>query len=159
MYLKSRFYVINTHILEAGVMTGQRQMFRRGSFALALVFGLSGFASAPAPAAAPVAVQTMCMAAGERTSGMNKICYYNCLGSTRAVTQSAVSLCALSINAPSPGSMAIPRTPAPRAGQITCFARGEQASGMNKICYYDCLGSARAVTQSSISLCPLTIQQ
>lgn len=41
----------------------------------------------------------------------------------------------------------------------TCFARGESTSGMNKICYYDCLGSRAAVTQSSVSLCPITIQQ
>lgn len=97
---------------------------------------------------------------GERTSGMNKICYYDCLGSTRTVTQSAVSLCALSINAPAFAPMQTPRAPSsPRGGQMTCFARGEETSGMNKICYYDCLGSARAVTQSAVSLCPLTINQ
>lgn len=41
----------------------------------------------------------------------------------------------------------------------TCFARGEADAGMNKICYYDCLGSTFAVTQSLVSLCPLTIQR
>lgn len=108
----------------------------------------------------PSASQTMCMAAGERTSGLNKICYYDCLGSTRTVTQSAVSLCALSINAPTFSPMQTPRAPTPpRGGQVTCFARGEETSGMNKVCYYDCLGSARAVTQSAVSLCPLTINQ
>lgn len=39
----------------------------------------------------------------------------------------------------------------------TCFHKGEQTSGMNKICYYDCLGGTVAITISSISLCPLTI--
>lgn len=122
-------------------------------------FGTSG--AAPLPVSAPMATQTvMCMASGEQTSGFNKICYYDCLGSTQTVTQSATSLCRLSISAPMPGGYRPPPPPqAPRAGQTMCFGRGEQMSGMNKICYYDCLGSARAVTQSSVSLCPLTIQQ
>lgn len=41
---------------------------------------------------------------------------------------------------------------------VTCFSKGEQTSGMNKICYYDCLGSAAAITISAVSLCPLTIK-
>jgi hypothetical protein len=40
---------------------------------------------------------------------------------------------------------------------VLCFAKGEQVSGMNKICYYDCLGSLTAITISSAALCPLTI--
>jgi hypothetical protein len=40
-----------------------------------------------------------------------------------------------------------------------CFKTGEEISGMNKICYYDCLGSAAAITISSVSLCPLTINR
>lgn len=135
-----------------------------GSIAGAAVAMVLSFASggghAPsllATASAAVA-QTMCMATGERTSGFNKICYYDCLGSAHAITQSSVSLCPLSVRAPMPGT--VQRTPtAPRAGQTTCYARGEQVSGMNKICYYDCLGSPRAVTQSAVSLCALTIQQ
>lgn len=41
----------------------------------------------------------------------------------------------------------------------TCFSTGEQTSGMNKICYYNCLGSAAAITVSAADLCPLTIEQ
>jgi len=41
----------------------------------------------------------------------------------------------------------------------TCFGKGEQVSGMNKICYYDCLGSLTAITISSVALCPLTIDR
>ncbi len=41
----------------------------------------------------------------------------------------------------------------------TCFKTGEERSGMNKICYYNCLGSRAAITISSVSLCPLTIEQ
>lgn len=42
---------------------------------------------------------------------------------------------------------------------VTCFKTGEQISGMNKICYYDCMGSTAAITISSVALCPLTIEQ
>ena len=35
------------------------------------------------------------------------------------------------------------------------FKTGKIFSGMNKICYYDCLGSEAAITISSIELCPL----
>ena len=42
---------------------------------------------------------------------------------------------------------------------VTCFKTGEQTSGMNKICYYNCMGSTAAITISSVSLCPLTIQR
>lgn len=144
-------------------MAWSRNIIWRGSvLALSLILSLGGLAPEALSFAepAPSSSQTMCMAAGERTSGMNKICYYDCLGSTRTVTQSAVSLCALSINAPAFAPMQTPRAPSsPRGGQMTCFARGEETSGMNKICYYDCLGSARAVTQSAVSLCPLTINQ
>jgi len=41
---------------------------------------------------------------------------------------------------------------------VTCFKTGERTSGMNKICFYDCLGSEVAITISNIALCPLSIQ-
>jgi len=41
----------------------------------------------------------------------------------------------------------------------TCFKTDEETSGINKICYYDCLGSASAITISSVSLCPLIINR
>ncbi len=134
---------------------------RRGITAALASAALGVSAAGPLPTSAPVVPQTvMCMSSGEQTSGMNKICYYDCLGSTQTVTQSATSLCRLSINGPMPGSRRPPPpNQAPRGGQTVCFGRGEQMSGMNKICYYDCLGSAHAVTQSSVSLCPLTVTQ
>lgn len=137
-----------------------RSLVKIGSLVVALATAASipsAVASSPAFAPAP---QTMCMATGEQTSGFNKLCYYDCLGSAHVVTQSSVSLCALSVVAPSQRPQQSPRPLSPQpSGSTTCFARGEQQSGMNKICYYDCLGSARAVTQSSVSLCALTIQQ
>lgn len=36
------------------------------------------------------------------------------------------------------------------------FLKGEQVVGMNKICYYDVLGSTYTLNVSSVSLCPLT---
>jgi len=39
----------------------------------------------------------------------------------------------------------------------TCFKTGERRSGMNKICYYNCLGSEYAITIGAVQLCPLTI--
>ena len=38
-----------------------------------------------------------------------------------------------------------------------CFLSGEQVSGMNKICFYDCVEGTRAITISSVALCPLSI--
>ena len=46
-----------------------------------------------------------------------------------------------------------------RFASIMCFKTGERISGMNKICYYNCLGSEAAITISSIDLCPLSIEQ
>lgn len=43
-------------------------------------------------------VAVMCMKKGEYTSGMNKICVYDCLGSDAAITVGAVDLCPLTIN-------------------------------------------------------------
>jgi len=42
---------------------------------------------------------------------------------------------------------------------ITCFKTGEVTSGLNKICYYDCAGSAAAITVKGASLCPLSIER
>lgn len=42
---------------------------------------------------------------------------------------------------------------------VTCFKTGEQTSGMNKICYYNCVGSAAAITVGAAQLCPLSIKQ
>jgi hypothetical protein len=41
----------------------------------------------------------------------------------------------------------------------TCLRNGERASGLNKICYYNCLGSEAAITISSFELCPLDIER
>jgi hypothetical protein len=62
-------------------------------------------------------------------------------------------------------SLAAPRaqTPAPTEKPIKvalmCFKTGEQVSGMNKICFYNCAGSDAAITVSAAQLCPLSINR
>jgi hypothetical protein len=42
---------------------------------------------------------------------------------------------------------------------VICLFKGEQLSGTNKICYYDCLGSIYAITIDGLQLCPLNIRR
>ena len=42
---------------------------------------------------------------------------------------------------------------------VICFKSGEQVSGTNKICYYDCLSGTVAITINSLSFFPLTIDR
>lgn len=47
----------------------------------------------------------------------------------------------------------------PQRFALLCFFQYEQTGGMNKICYYDCLGSTVAITLSAISICPININR
>lgn len=66
----------------------------------------AGNAGQPAPSYAPSApgtyysspATTSCFYRSEVTSGFNKICTYDCLGSPYAVTQAATSLCPMSLS-------------------------------------------------------------
>lgn len=40
-----------------------------------------------------------------------------------------------------------------------CFFTGQQVSGMNKICFYNCLGSQAAITIGALALCPINIDR
>ena len=42
------------------------------------------------------------------------------------------------------------------ASAATGFLTGEKQSGMNKICYYDVLGSTYTLNVSAVELCPLS---
>lgn len=44
-------------------------------------------------------------------------------------------------------------------GAGACFLTGEQISGMNKICFYNCVSGTKAITISAVSLCPLSLSQ
>lgn len=48
---------------------------------------------APLPAAAPTATMT-CFIKGERQSGLNKLCFYDCLGSEYATNIASYGVCA-----------------------------------------------------------------
>lgn len=43
------------------------------------------------------------------------------------------------------------------ANASACFLTGERTTGMNKICYYDCIDGTRAITVRSTTLCPLSL--
>jgi len=47
--------------------------------------------------ARPPTAQTTCFKTGESSDGRYKICYYNCLGSTVAITVGSLEFCPLSI--------------------------------------------------------------
>ena len=54
-----------------------------------------------------------------------------------------------------------PMSRADRQPQIAmvCFYDSETTSGMNKICYYNCLGSLAAVTLGFTEICPMSIDR
>lgn len=63
-----------------------------------------------------------------------------------AIAALAVSASTLTAEQPKPFKVA-----------MFCIKSGEQISGMNKICYYNCAGSEAAITVKSYELCPLNI--
>ena len=95
---------------------------------------------------------------GQQTSGMSKVCYYSVLGSTYAINVGAVQLCPLTLDAPNPASNPTPGYQPPRPSQKMGFLTGEQKSGMNKICYYNVLGSTYTLTVSAVAICPISHQ-
>jgi hypothetical protein len=53
----------------------------------------------------------------------------------------------------------LPSVQVTEAAAVTCFFQREETSGLNKICYYDCLGSPAAITIRASQICPVTIRQ
>ena len=45
------------------------------------------------------------------------------------------------------------------ASAQSCPNSGERTQGFNKICYYQCLSGTTTRTISSVSLCPISIQE
>ena len=45
------------------------------------------------------------------------------------------------------------------AAGVVCFKKGEKTDGMNKICYYNCMGSEAAITIDATEICPITINR
>ena len=48
--------------------------------------------------------------------------------------------------------------PADQYLAVHCPKVSEQTSGMNKICFYNCVGSMTAITIGAAQMCPLMIQ-
>jgi hypothetical protein len=68
---------------------------------------------------------------------------------------------ALSAFMSEPGAPPVPGAPMstmPQAGMV-CLKKREWASGFNKNCVYDCLGSEAVQTVGSAELCPLTMSR
>jgi hypothetical protein len=62
-----------------------------------------------------------------------------------------------SLDQPETPKLSLP--PVEQKMAVMCFKTGEQTSGMNKICYYNCLGSEAAITIGAVQLCPLSIDR
>jgi len=60
-----------------------------------------------------------------------------------------------------PAGQTGPISPVPRQLRVAyvCFYNGEETSGMNKICYYNCLQSLAAITLSFTAICPMSINR
>lgn len=68
-----------------------------------------------------------------------------------------LAIAAVALTTPWSQAPATINEPAQQKLATLCFKSGENVSGMNKICFYNCLGSTVAITIGSIELCPLTI--
>ena len=93
---------------------------------------------------------------GERTSGMNKICYYNGPSGDFTKTVSSVALCPQSASdgrnpsSSSYGTKAIKSQP----NKVTGYLSGERVSGLIKTCYYDSYRGSFTKSVGSAKLCP-----
>lgn len=79
----------------------------------------------------------------------------------KALSGMAFGAAAALMIAPAPPSAKIEGPISTRPYQelaATCPKTGEQISGMNKICFYNCVGSMTAITVSAVQVCPLSIQ-
>jgi hypothetical protein len=58
-------------------------------------------------------------------------------------------------------SQSLPKPPIQIQPQIAmvCFYDSQTTSGMNKICYYDCVGSLAAITLGFADICPMSINR
>lgn len=101
---------------------------------------------------------------GERTSGLNKICFYEGPSGGFSKTVGSANLCPLSADdgrSPAVGSSGFGSDPYQQQRPIsnTGFLSGERTSGLNKICYYDSPRGTFTKTIGSVQLCPLSAKQ
>jgi len=63
---------------------------------------------------------------------------------------------ALALNVTTPS---VSQTAAPAQLALACYYTGDEISGPNKLCFYDCAGSRAAITVRITQLCPLSINR
>ena len=68
-------------------------------------------------------------------------------------------LCLILVLRGAPTSGTPPASRHPIEASATCFLTGERVSGMNKICYYECVAGDVAITVSAVALCPLSLPE
>jgi hypothetical protein len=74
-------------------------------------------------------------------------------------TLALAAVTALSITPELSATIAGPTSnPADQQLAVNCPKISEQTSGMNKICFYNCVGSMTAITIGAAQMCPLSIQ-
>ena len=103
-----------------------------------------------------------CFGNGDSSSGMTKICYYNCIGGRASKTVRSTELCPVSIDVQGTRGQSGLGSSNPSSsfgGGQTCFKKGEYTDGMNKVCRYDCLGSPAETTIRATELCPLSVKR
>lgn len=123
--------------------------FTTGATLLIALAAFGGYASA-----------ATCFKSGERTSGMNKVCYYDCTGSEATKNVSMAELCPMTMQSSNTFGRQEDRPNSGAriggGGSMACFKTDEEVSGMNKLCEYDCGGSRKVLTISSTALCPIS---
>jgi hypothetical protein len=62
------------------------------------ILAISASAIVAEPKATPFEVAMLCNKTGQRISGRNKICFYNCAGSEAATTVKSYKTCPISID-------------------------------------------------------------
>ena len=82
---------------------------------------------------------------GERTSGMNKICYYNGPSGDFTKTVGSYDVCPPSADDGKPSGNT--------SNTVTGFLSGEEISGLNKTCYYNSPRGTFTITVGSYNVC------
>jgi hypothetical protein len=68
---------------------------------------------------------------------------------------------ALQLATAAPVGQSLPESLTKRQPKVAmvCFYDSQTTSGMNKICYYNCLGSLAAITLGFTEICPMSINR
>jgi len=101
-------------------------------------------------------VPSFAISSNSYSGGMSKVCNYSCVGSAYSISVGAAEICPL--NPPCDSAASIKKININK-GTLVCLGDGEFSKGMNKVCKYDCLGSAHAITISAVEICPISVKR